>query len=92
MNKKEFNQFREDFSSISPVIGHSVQKLEMGINDEGVFYKMECARDNIGRIVFSSMGIKKMFPKHFFQINTEGFLTGREIRTFQSVLYKKKLL
>ena len=93
MNKTEFSQFREDFSQISPKIGRSVQSLKFGVKpSHNDFYMLEMARDNIGQICFSDLMSKKKFPRHFFEINTDGFLNGREMRTLQSVLLKKKLI
>jgi hypothetical protein len=92
MNKVEFNQFREDFGRISPSIGRSVQSIKFGVKDDAAFYMLEAARDNLGQITFSDLMSKKKFPRHFFQINEEGFLNRTEIRTLQSVLYKRKMI
>ena len=92
MNKQEFNQFREDFSQVAPSIGRSVQKIKFGVKDDAAFYMLEAGRDNVGKICFSDLFSKKYFPNHFFQINQEGFLNGRKMRTLQSVLHKKKLI
>ena len=98
MNKVEFNKFRGDFSNISPKIGHNDQKLVIGIKDEGYFYKLECGRNNIGRIVFSTMESKyhakeeRLFPEFYFQIGKDNYLSGVELRTLQSKLIKDKIL
>jgi len=88
MNKEKFEVARDNFNSLAPKIGTTINKLVFNIKDTGSkkFYDMELARNNIGQVCFMDMFEKKHFPSYYYQIGKDGFLNHLEMDRLESIL------
>jgi hypothetical protein len=88
MNKDRFIVARDNFNSLAPKIGTTINKLMFNIKstDSQKFNDMELARNNIGMVCFSDLFSHRRFPDYFYQIGKDGFLNHQEMDRLDSII------